>query len=256
MSEITATASFRPPVMRSDRQNWSLPLSALLHVILLGCFLLMHFQPPELTEPSAVLVTIAAAEEPAPPAAPEPPPMPPEVKAQSPAPPAALHPVHASVHAPATVSKQVAAAPAVPVEAPADAPQPAAAAPLSETEPGQSPPSHVTSSPASPGAAISDPLALYAGKVRALLERYKRYPSEARYDKIEGTVMLRFQLGRNGSVLDWSIISSSGDASLDEEAARMLRRASPFPDIPNELGRDRLELVVPVAFSLSKSGPT
>jgi len=250
MIEITATASFRPPVLRSDRQNWSLPLSVLLHVLLLGGFLLMHFQPPELTEPQAVLITIAAAEEPAPPAAPEPPPLPPEVKPQPPAP----HPVHASVHAPAVVSKPIAAASTdAPTNGPLPTAEPAVAPPsTAATEPAQSPPSHA----ASPAPALPDPLALYAGKVRSLLERYKRYPSEARYDRIEGTVLLRFQLGRNGSVLDWAIVSSSGDANLDAEAARMLRRASPFPDLPDELGRDKLELVVPVAFSLEKSGPT
>jgi len=93
----------------------------------------------------------------------------------------------------------------------------------------------------------------YVGQVRTILEGGKRYPSQARYDSQEGTVWLRFSLARSGELTDWSLQTSSGVASLDEEAGRMVRRAAPFPPFPTALSRDVLELVVPVRFSLKAS---
>jgi protein TonB len=85
----------------------------------------------------------------------------------------------------------------------------------------------------------------------AHLNRAKRYPSEARQRREEGTVRLSFSIDRSGRVLSYQIIGSSGSAALDQEALGMIQRASPLPAPPPELGGARISLTVPVRFNLN-----
>lgn len=84
----------------------------------------------------------------------------------------------------------------------------------------------------------------------AHLEQHRRYPARARKRHQEGTATLRFVMDREGHVLSFRLERSSGYDLLDDEVLEMIRRAEPLPAIPAELGRDRLELVVPVRFVL------
>jgi periplasmic protein TonB len=82
------------------------------------------------------------------------------------------------------------------------------------------------------------------------IERYKVVPSEARRARLQGIVQLVFAMGRDGTVLDVWINSSSGYPVLDQAALDIVRRAQPLPRIPAELP-DRLNILYPVSFSLS-----
>lgn len=90
----------------------------------------------------------------------------------------------------------------------------------------------------------------YYVELSTWLERHKQYPQHARTRRQEGTVRLRFVLDRNGRVLTYSIVKSSGHRLLDDEVLALLRRASPMPVPPPELARERLEIVAPVSFRL------
>jgi protein TonB len=63
-------------------------------------------------------------------------------------------------------------------------------------------------------------------------------------------VRVTFTIDRNGRVLSKRIVASSGHAALDKEVEAMLRRASPMPKIPRELGRSTLTVTLPVVFTL------
>ncbi len=82
------------------------------------------------------------------------------------------------------------------------------------------------------------------------LDRLKRYPSRARSRGLEGTVVLAFTLNRDGSLEDYEITQSSGHKVLDIEVKKLIRRATPFPAVPANIGQDQLELSVPINFSL------
>ncbi|AGA91223.1 TonB family protein [Thioflavicoccus mobilis 8321] len=90
----------------------------------------------------------------------------------------------------------------------------------------------------------------YYGQLAAWVNRHKRYPPSARRNRQTGTVRVTFTIDRNGRVLSKRIVASSGHAVLDKEVEAMLRRASPMPKLPKELGRSTLTLTLPVVFNL------
>ena len=92
----------------------------------------------------------------------------------------------------------------------------------------------------------------YLRKVLDRIARFKRYPREARRDGVVGKVMVRFTVLADGRLQSPHLTGSSGDIRLDQAALDMLSRASPFPPIPRSLAVGKLELSLPVEFSLSQ----
>jgi protein TonB len=90
----------------------------------------------------------------------------------------------------------------------------------------------------------------YYGRLATWLARHKRYPTQARRLRQEGTVKVTFTILRSGRVVSKRIVQSSGYALLDDEVQAMLERASPLPRIPSSLDRSSLTITLPVAFSL------
>lgn len=87
------------------------------------------------------------------------------------------------------------------------------------------------------------------GLVRQL-QRFKRYPPSAQSRNEQGVVLLSFSLDRNGHVLAHSIAHSSGYADLDNEVMAMIMRAEPLPPFPASMTQPRIDLTVPIRFSL------
>lgn len=112
------------------------------------------------------------------------------------------------------------------------------------------PPDRTTAAPAE-GASQSEPsdaVPSWQGKLLAHLERHKRYPAAAQQRRQQGVAYLYFVMDRAGKVLAYRLQRSSGYALLDTEALALLLRAQPLPPPPAEIGRDRIELNVPVEF--------
>lgn len=82
------------------------------------------------------------------------------------------------------------------------------------------------------------------------LQQYKRYPSDAQARGDEGVVMLSFTVDRSGHVLNREIARSSGHRELDNEAMAMVERAQPWPPFPASMPQAKLEMTVPIKFSL------
>jgi protein TonB len=82
------------------------------------------------------------------------------------------------------------------------------------------------------------------------LQQYKRYPSEAQSHGDEGVVLLGFSVDRTGHVLTRHIVRSSGHADLDDEVMAMIDRAQPLPPFPSTMPEPKLDLTVPIRFSL------
>jgi periplasmic protein TonB len=82
------------------------------------------------------------------------------------------------------------------------------------------------------------------------LQRFKRYPAAAQSRNEQGVVLLSFSLDRSGHVLAHSIARSSGHADLDNEVMAMIMRAEPLPPFPASMTQPRIDLTVPIRFSL------
>jgi periplasmic protein TonB len=82
------------------------------------------------------------------------------------------------------------------------------------------------------------------------LQRAKRYPPEAQSRNEQGVVLLSLSLDRNGHVLAHRVAKSSGYADLDNEVMDMITRAQPLPAFPPSMMQAKLDLSIPIRFSL------
>ncbi|HEX3754733.1 MAG TPA: TonB family protein [Rhizomicrobium sp.] len=122
------------------------------------------------------------------------------------------------------------------------------------------PPDAIRAAPKPPAPPVTNPQpapfqtqplpADYLSRLVAHLNAYKIYPYEARIRREQGTVRLRFSIDRSGHVLSYDVVDSSGSASLDAESRTMIQRADPFPPAPANFPGSKIDLVVPLVFSL------
>ena len=92
---------------------------------------------------------------------------------------------------------------------------------------------------------------IYYGIVRSMLDSNKKYPLLSLQRRQEGTPIIEFTILQNGSVVDLKI-TSSGFRLLDREAQKIVLKSAPFPPIPKSLGKDQIDLRVPINFSLQR----
>jgi periplasmic protein TonB len=133
-----------------------------------------------------------------------------------------------------------------PDEAPAEVPLPVEKPP--EKVQNSPPPAPVTAQRVKGGAPRVEPS--WQTSLMRQLQRFKRYPPAAQSRKEEGVVLLSFSLDRSGHVLAHSIARSSGHPDLDSEVMDMIMRAEPLPPLPESMPQTRIDLTVPIRFSL------
>jgi len=97
--------------------------------------------------------------------------------------------------------------------------------------------------PAPPSPAIAS----WARSLVAHLDRFKRYPAQAR--GAHGVVTLAFRIDRQGNIVSSGIVKGSGSAVLDAEALVMIKRAAPFPPPPPGTKDDQLSFTLPIRFA-------
>lgn len=90
----------------------------------------------------------------------------------------------------------------------------------------------------------------WRSRLMAHLNRHKRYPPEARSAGAQGRPRVAFTINRSGQVTSARLVGSSGSSALDAEAVAMVRRASPVPAPPPEMGGGSFSFTVPVLFNM------
>jgi len=90
----------------------------------------------------------------------------------------------------------------------------------------------------------------YIQEIRREFEEHMSYPKEARTRRLQGVAVVRLIINEDGSLMDIEIVESSGHPVIDNAALQTVRRASPLPRIPESMRVGRLELVLPISFSL------
>jgi protein TonB len=141
-----------------------------------------------------------------------------------------------------------------PIEEPPPPPEP----PQAVVAPPEEPPPKPIEQPRPPTPAV--PARVKGGALRvepswqtALvrhLQQYKRYPGDAQSRGEEGVVQVSFTVDRTGHVLSREIVHSSGHRELDNEVMSMIERAQPLPPFPASMPQAKLDLTVPIRFSL------
>jgi protein TonB len=126
--------------------------------------------------------------------------------------------------------------------------------PAEETPPTALPSTMAVATPAPPVAGaevqpVSDAVRRWESALVAHIERFKRYPAEARAHGQRGNAKLAFTIDREGRVLESRIVESSGSQELDRESIAMLIRAQPMPKPPGQVQTADLSFVVPVRFN-------
>jgi protein TonB len=135
-------------------------------------------------------------------------------------------------------------------------PEPPKPEPAAEEKPPTAVPSvaMVPTIPAPPmaGAAVEPSAAIrrWESGLVAHIERFKRYPAEARARGDHGSARVAFTIDRDGWVRESRILETSGSPELDRECLAMLARAQPMPKPPRQVQTGELSFVVPVRFNI------
>lgn len=88
--------------------------------------------------------------------------------------------------------------------------------------------------------------------VKQRIEETRRYPLWARKKGIQGISRIAFTVMPDGSCRDMKIAGTSGSEILDHEALETLKRAEPFPSVPEKISKSPVSLEVGIVFSLQK----
>ncbi|MDX7988092.1 energy transducer TonB [Xenorhabdus sp. 12] len=100
---------------------------------------------------------------------------------------------------------------------------------------------------------VADAKAVWQAEVTGHLNRYKKYPQDAKRRNRTGRPVVKFTVNQQGVVLDSNLIRPSGTNSLDREARMVLERAQPLPAPPEViLTNGRITVELPIDFYLSQ----
>lgn len=88
-------------------------------------------------------------------------------------------------------------------------------------------------------------VAVWGTRLRARIERRKRYPAGMRGS---AEVRLRFRVAPSGRLLNAEVIGPSGQTAFDRAALKALSRAQPFPRAPGELTAPGYSFVLTTRF--------
>ena len=91
----------------------------------------------------------------------------------------------------------------------------------------------------------------YYGVIRNILDSNKKYPLLSLQRRQEGTPVVEFTILKNGTVTNLNV-TSSGFRLLDREAQKIVLKSSPFPPIPDSIGKKNIDLRIPINFNLQR----
>ncbi len=90
----------------------------------------------------------------------------------------------------------------------------------------------------------------YEDRVLLWLKRHGTYPREAARWNVEGVVVLRFAILRDGTIRYYTLVKKSSWDLLNRAVKRMMDRSSPVPPIPRDIAEDEMVFTIPVHFTV------
>jgi protein TonB len=90
----------------------------------------------------------------------------------------------------------------------------------------------------------------YEQALASWLNSHKYYPASLRRRGIEGEGKLRIRIARSGRVLSVDTADAFPHPSLEAISQDWVKRAEPFPPVPDAIPGENYVFVVPVGFRL------
>lgn len=91
---------------------------------------------------------------------------------------------------------------------------------------------------------------LYYTQLAKYTHKFLKYPQKAFERGREGNIRLRVTINRNGKVADVELLEEAKYSSLNREAKMAVKRASPYPPMPEEVGGDDYSFTFRIAFKV------
>ena len=91
--------------------------------------------------------------------------------------------------------------------------------------------------------------ASYFARIKHQIQRVWDYPEEAARRGISGELTLRFQIQRDGDLLDVRLIEGSGSELLDFAAIRAIKSAAPFYPFPVTIEKNKISILATFIYS-------
>lgn len=101
---------------------------------------------------------------------------------------------------------------------------------------------------------MAETMPMFPGGQQALfnyLSKNVHYPEEAQKKGIEGRAICQFTVNKDGTICDVTVVHSSGDASLDEEAIRVISSMPRWIPGKQDGKPVRVKYTVPINFRLT-----
>ena len=92
----------------------------------------------------------------------------------------------------------------------------------------------------------------YLGLVFQKLDSHKRYPRAASRSGLDGRVVLRFTVRRDGEILNPEVVEVVGHDAFREAALQALTLVGHLPPFPDEIRRRELLVEVPISYRIEK----
>lgn len=90
----------------------------------------------------------------------------------------------------------------------------------------------------------------YTNQLTRAIAKQKKYPKIAQMRQWQGEVLLNIEIDPQGNLVKVDILEESRYKILNNEAMDMVKRASPFPQPPEELRLKNFTVLVPISFKL------
>ena len=91
--------------------------------------------------------------------------------------------------------------------------------------------------------------ASYFARIKRQIELVWDYPNEAQRKGITGQLTLRFQISRDGNLMNVRLINGSGYNILDEAALQAVKSAAPYYPFPVTIDRETLPILANFIYS-------
>jgi protein TonB len=92
----------------------------------------------------------------------------------------------------------------------------------------------------------------YRRKVYSRIASAKRYPYSARRAGMEGKVVVRFTISRDGELISVSVVQPCEYSLLNSDALEWVRRAAPFPPFPAEAEESSMSFTYSLRYELTE----